>query len=90
MKNLRPEVEKCLKSSNPGMHGVTDLLDDLFLAFYNITDEEFDYMLEHVSDEENHLIVDALGTEDGPAPFSVRRQALILRNLYVERFGTLK
>ena len=91
MKNLRPEVVECLKSSRPGMHGVTDLIDDLFLTFYNITDDEFDFMLEHATDEEIAIVTDAMGDMDGnTASFSLRRQALILRNSYLERFATLK
>lgn len=91
MKNLRPEVQECMKISRPGMHGMFDLMDDLFLTFYNITDEEFDYILEQATDEEVGIFSDALGSVDGePASFSVRRKALELRNFYLEKFGTLK
>jgi hypothetical protein len=91
MKNLRPEVKECLKSHQAGMHGVTDLLDDIYLTFYNLTDEEFDFMLEHATDEEMSIIANAaLGNGERAASFSLRRQALILRNSYLEKFGTLK
>lgn len=91
MKNLRPEVQECMKINRPGMHGMDDLMDDLFLTFYNVTDEEFDYILEQATDEEVSILADALGSINGePASFSVRRQALTLRNFYLEKFGTLK
>jgi hypothetical protein len=90
MKKLRPEVEECLKSHRPGMHGIGDLVDDMFLAFYNVTDDEFDYMLEQATDEELNLITDALGNDEGPATFSIRRNALELRNFYVRKFGNLE
>ena len=91
MKILRPEVEECLKSHRPGMHGVTDLLDDVFLAFYNVTDDEFDYILEQATDNEIDLLTNSLGSRDGEsAPFSVRRKALELRNFYLRKFGNLE
>lgn len=93
MKNLRPEVEKCLKSHRPGMHGITDLFDDLFITFYNITDDEFNYILEQATDDEIGILSEALGGMDSDepkaAPFAVRRQALELRNFYLRKFGNL-
>jgi hypothetical protein len=91
MKKLRPEVEKCLKSHLSGRHGVTDLIDDIFISFYNVTDDEFDFMLEHANDDEVQLVVDALGDMNGNiAPFSTKRQALIVRNSYLEKFNSLE
>ncbi len=56
MKVLRPEVQACLKSNQPGKHGMFDLMDDMFLSFYNVTDDEFDFMLEHATEEEQQII----------------------------------
>lgn len=83
MKVLRPEVQECLKSHLPGKHGVFDLMDDLFLSLYNITDEEFDFMLQHATDEEEQIIVQAIDSES----FSVKRKSLEIRNKYLKLFN---
>jgi hypothetical protein len=90
MKNLRPEVQQCLKSVRPGMHGITDLFDDLFLGYYNVTDDELDYILDRATNEEIQLISDALGDDEGPAAFSLRRKALVLRNYYLNEYRNLE
>jgi hypothetical protein len=38
MKILRPEVLKCVKYNVPGKLGALDLIDDLFVMSFNITD----------------------------------------------------
>jgi dihydroxyacetone kinase len=94
MKKLRLEVQKCLKSLQPGAHGVFDLFDDIFIAFYNITDNEFDYICEQAKDDEIAILVNALGkvndNEFTTAPFSVRRNSLELRNFYIRKFSNLE
>ena len=57
MKNLRPEVEECIKSCG----GIQDLFDDMIKALYNITDDEYDYIAENASTEELDIFVIALG-----------------------------
>ncbi len=83
MKVLRPEVSACLKSNRAGMHGVTDLLDDLIVSQFNITDDEFDFICEHATDEELDSFV---LTED--ASFADRRKAIEIRNKYVNLFNS--
>lgn len=83
MKVLRPEVQACLKSHLSGQHGVFDLMDDLFLSLYNITDEEFDFMLQNATDEEEQIIVEAIDSES----FSVKRKSLEIRNKYLKLFN---
>ncbi len=83
MKVLRPEVQACLKSNQPGQHGVFDLMDDMFLSFYNLTDNEFDFMLEHVTEEEEQIIVQAIDSES----FSLKRKSLEIRNKYLKLFN---
>ena len=83
MKVLREEVQACLKSSLPGEHGMFDLMDDLFLSAYNITDDEFDFMLEHVTEEEEEIIAKAVDSDS----FSLKRKSLEIRNKYLKLFN---
>ena len=83
MKVLRPEVQECLKSHLPGQHGMFDLMDDMFLSFYNLTDDEFDFMSEHATDEEAQIIAEAVDS----GSFSVKRKSLEIRNKYLKLFN---
>lgn len=85
MKILRPEVQVCLKSHLPGRHGMNDLMDDMFLSLLNMTDDEFDFMLENVTGEENEIVETILTEED--LPFAVKRKALDIRNKYLKLFN---
>jgi len=82
MKVLRPEVTACLKSTLPGKHGITDLMDDMMIAGFNITDDEFDFICENAEESELNAIV--LPEE---ASFSERRKALEIRNKYLDLFN---
>ena len=65
MKILRPEVLKCVKYNVPGKHGALDLIDDLFLMSFNITDDEFNFICANANSEEIEILVDAVsGAED--------------------------
>jgi hypothetical protein len=71
MKKIRKEIE--FKSKG----GFFDLFDNVFKSAYNITDEEYDYICEHATDEElNSLLC------ENP-DFSNKRKALIIRNKYL-------
>jgi hypothetical protein len=83
MKVLRPEVQACLKSHQPGKHGVFDLVDDIFLSFYNVTDNEFDFMLDHATDEEVQVIAEAANSSS----FTLKRKSLEIRNRYLKLFN---
>lgn len=83
MKVLRPEAEACLKSHRPGKHGITDLIDDMIIAGFNITDDEFDFICEHASDEE--LSQFTIGEN---ASFTEKRKALEVRNTYLNLFNS--
>lgn len=82
MKVLRPEVNACLKSGKPGMHGITDLMDDMMISSFNITDDEFDFICENAEESELNAIV----LPDG-ASFSERRKAIEIRNKYLTLFN---
>jgi hypothetical protein len=83
MKVLRPEVQECLKSGKPGMHRITDLMDDMMISGFNITDDEFDFICENAEESE----LDAIVLPEG-ASFSQRRKAIEIRNKYVTLFNT--
>ena len=80
MKILRPEVLADLVSDRPGMHGVTDLLDDITLSSFNITGDELDYICENASDEE---MSDFMVIASKQASFADKRKALLVRNKYL-------
>lgn len=84
MKILRPEVEACLVAER-GLH---DLFDNLIKSLYNITDEEYDFIAEHSTDEEIDVFVSALGNDERPSTFSERRKALELKNRMLEKLKT--
>ncbi len=76
MKKLREEI------NFKGCGGLTDAFDDVFKSAYNITDDEYDYIAGESTDEELDIIMD--GLNGSKAPFSLRRQALEVRNKYLK------
>ena len=79
MKNLRQEV---IIKGHGGLH---DAFDDVFKAAYNITDDEYDFIVGETTNEELDIIVEAMGNMNGSkATFSVKRQALEIRNKYLK------
>jgi hypothetical protein len=83
MKVLRPEVETCLRTHLPGKHNMFDLMDDMFLSAYNVTDDEFDFILEHATDEEQEIIAEAIDSSS----FALKRKSLEIRNKYLNLFN---
>lgn len=80
MKVLRPEVLADLVSNRPGMHSVTDLMDDMTLSSFNITSDELDYICENASDEE---LDDFMVIAASQASFAEKRKAVLVRNKYL-------
>lgn len=76
MKNLRPEIKF------KGCGGLTDAFDDVFKSAYNITDDEYDFIASEATNDEIDIILD--GLDGSKAPFSLRRQALEIRNKYLK------
>lgn len=76
MKKIRPEV--VIK----GHGGLTDAFDDVIKAAYNITDDEYDFIAGEASDEELDLFLD--GLDGAKTTFSIRKQALEVRNKYLK------
>lgn len=86
MKILRPEVEKTLV----GGGGLYDLFDNVVKVLFNITDEEYDFIIENSTDLEMEIFVAALGTIDKSSSFAERRKALELRNEKLSLFNLKK
>ena len=87
MKILRPEVLKCVKHNVPGKHGATDLIDDLFLMSFNITDDEFNFICANANSDEIEMLVDSVsGAENSLQLFTNIRKALEVRNKYLGVF----
>ena len=79
MKTVRPEVE----TKNSG--GIFDLFDNMIKLAFNITDEEYDLIVENCSEEEIDKLVTAFGKMDTPSTFAERRAALEVRNTYLKQ-----
>lgn len=84
MKKLRPEVEADISHN-----GIYALLDSVFTTAFNITLDELDFFCKEMSDAELETFVDATPLNE-VAPFSVRREALEVRNLYLEKYKNRK
>ena len=81
MKKVRPEIE----TKNSG--GIFDMFDNMLKLAFNITDEEYDYIVENCSDEEIGKLVAAFGKMDTPSTFAERRAALEVRNTYLKQMN---
>jgi hypothetical protein len=87
MKILRPEVLKCVKYNVPGKLGALDLIDDLFVMSFNITDDEFNFICANANSDEIEMLVEAVsGAEDSLQLYTNIRKALEVRNKYLEVF----
>jgi hypothetical protein len=79
MKKLREEIEF------KGSGGLLELFDDYVKGLYNITDEEYDFMAERMSDEEMSIFVGPIDVSK--VPFSQKRMALEIRNKYIKEYN---
>jgi hypothetical protein len=87
MKILRPEVLKCVKYNVPGKLGALDLIDDLFVMSFNITDDEFNFICANANSDEIEMLVDSVsGAENSLQLFTNIRKALEVRNKYLGVF----
>jgi hypothetical protein len=87
MKILRPQVLKCVKYNVPGKLGALDLIDDLFVMSFNITDDEFNFICANANSDEIEMLVDAVsGAENSLQLFTNIRKALEVRNKYLGVF----
>jgi hypothetical protein len=71
----------------PGKHGALELVDDLFLMSFNVTDEEFNFICANANSDEIEMLVDAVsGAENSLQLFTKIRIALEVRNKYLGVF----
>jgi hypothetical protein len=91
MKILRPQVLKCVKYNVPGKLGALDLIDDLFVMSFNITDDEFNFICANANSAEIEMLVDAVsGAENSLQLFTNIRKALEVRNKYLEMYNKIE
>lgn len=63
--------------------GMSDLFDNAFKAGLNLTDDEYDYIAEHMTDEESMLLVN-----DNPT-FTQKREVINIRSKYLRQYYQL-
>ena len=83
MKKVREEIEF------KGSGGFFDAFDDYVKGIYNITDEEYDYIVEKMDEVELAIFCDAcgLGGNESSVTFSTIRRGLEIRNKYLKQFN---
>ena len=63
--------------------GMLDAFDNQMKGAFNLTDEEYDYFCEHMTDEETDVMVI-------PEPtFAQRRKMIAIRNKYLTQFNEM-
>lgn len=83
MKKLRKEVDECLNGVNGDFIGMMDIL---YCTAFNITIDEIEKISELLSDDELNILVSGLDTLNKKSTFTEKRNALELRNKYVEYY----
>jgi hypothetical protein len=86
MKILRPEVEACIVETADFF----EFMDNLILTLFNITNDEYDYIIANATDEDLQVFVAALGTDEKASTFTQRRLSLELRNRMLVEFNKTK
>lgn len=82
MKKLREEIQ----FKNEG--GFFDLIDNHIKGSYNITDDEYDFLVKNMTDEEMSDFIDAVGVgnSNSTVTFSLIRRGLEIRNKYLKQY----
>ena len=82
MKILRPEVIACLK----GGTNLINIVDDLMLSSYNITEDEMDFIYKYSNCEEHEIFIDGIDGFSNFSTFAQKRSALEIRNKYLDLY----
>lgn len=79
MKNIREEIN----FKNGG--SLLDAFDDYIKGMYNITDDEYDYIAKHITDDELSDFFDAIGMggKSSKVTYPVKRKGIEIRNKYL-------
>jgi hypothetical protein len=83
MKKIRENIE--FKTQG----GIFDLFDNAIKGAYNITDAEYDYIAEHMTDDEMSAFLSGcgMGPSDEIVTFSMIREGLTIRNKYISQMN---
>jgi hypothetical protein len=82
MKNIRSEIEFRSDGS------IFSIFDDVVKHAYNITDDEYDYIAENMTDSELSIFLDIIRDETTKrSSFTDRRNALMIRDKYLNKFN---
>jgi hypothetical protein len=74
-----------LVTTTPGKRcGITDLFDDYFKSAFNLTDEEYDFFCENMTDEETSVMVN-----EKPI-YSEKRQMISIRTKLINKYNETK
>ena len=76
-----------LKGGNA--YGLTDLFDSVVMTAYQINEEQYDWILERMSDDEMDKIV-SIFTMDNSSTFGQKREALKTMNKFKKMYSESK
>ena len=66
-----------------GGTGIAGLLDSTIMETFRITDEEYDYLCEHMSDSEMNSFI------SGDLSFGDRRMLVIMLDKYIKKYNNI-
>ena len=85
MKILRPEVIACLR----GGESLMDVINNLMLSSYNITEDEMNFILIYSDNDEHEIFMDGIDGFSNLSTFTQKRLALEIRNKYIDLYNEI-
>jgi len=83
MKKLRSEVIACLK----GEGNLINVIDDMIMSTYNITEGEMNFIYRYSDNKEHEIFMDGIDGISNVSTFTQKRQALEIRNKYLDIYN---
>lgn len=83
MKKLRSEVIECLK----GGEDLINVIDDMIMTTYNITEDEMNFIYRYSDNGEHEIFMDGIDGVSNVSTFTQKRQALEIRNKYLDIYN---